>query len=323
MVPGRHAQFFLFFFGHKMNRSGQVRGGKRARGLCDCAKPSLPGYMVQFIYVEAVNLQFSPSSKGFDSLLCLHWLTPIFILPGRKLLKIAYCGLLRKTRRNTCELAPSQKVKQTAEELWKFDFKGKYSQRQTHCTVITQCTQYREYLVFSYCSKKCPPVNNPWQPWHPESCSYTPSNHLWFLVLTKKIHCLSWLCGAELPEMPWFICYVWLQFLVPEGPHSVTTVKAQLLFCSQRIWYPLFDRHSICGNCSLSLALCLSFLLSLDPSFCSIFLLKSKLFSKQKNLILSKRVLSCSAVSKLSAWLISFHFYMAFCPDKINGLSQV
>lgn len=33
-------------------------------------------------------------------------------------------------------------------------------------------------------NKKHPTVNKPGQPWHPESFSYTPSNHLWFLVLT-------------------------------------------------------------------------------------------------------------------------------------------
>lgn len=46
-VPGRHAQFSV----RKMNRSGQVRGGKRARGRSDCAKLFLPGYMVQLIYL--------------------------------------------------------------------------------------------------------------------------------------------------------------------------------------------------------------------------------------------------------------------------------
>lgn len=60
--PGRHAQFSV----KKISRSEQVRGGKSVRGLCDSAiLPSfpLPGYMVQLICLEAVNLQFNSSSE--------------------------------------------------------------------------------------------------------------------------------------------------------------------------------------------------------------------------------------------------------------------
>lgn len=98
--------------------------------------------------------------------------------------------------------------------------------------------------------------------------------------------------------MLWFIFCVWLQFLLPEGPQSVTTVKVQLLFSSLRIWYPFvlqpfnqWERYSLPRASSLWLSFCW----------------KSKLFSKQENPILSKRALSCSAVSRSSAWLISFH----------------
>lgn len=120
-----------------------------------------------------------------------------------------------------------------------------------------------------------------------------------------KTHWLSRLCGAALPEMPWFICYVWLQFLLLEGPHSITTFTAQLLFGSRRTWYPLFDGHSICGNFSQSLSLFQSLSLLLDSTCCYVFMLKVKLLSKQENLILHKRASSCSAISNVID-LISF-----------------
>lgn len=63
-------------------------------GASVTAKPFLPGYLVQFIYLQAPNLQFSPSSKGCDLLGCSGWLTHVFISPCRKYLKLAYCGLL-------------------------------------------------------------------------------------------------------------------------------------------------------------------------------------------------------------------------------------
>lgn len=86
-------------------------------------------------------------------------------------------------------------------------------------------------------------------------------------------------------------------------------------------------RHSICGNFpSLSLSVFfLKFLL--DPPFCDVFLLKSKLFSKQKKpqkISFSLNV-PCLVALSPSCRLDWFHLicYIAFCHDKINGLSQV
>lgn len=58
MVPGR--QFFCV-------RNEQDRGGRRVGRLRGSAKRSLPGRMVQFIYLQAVNLLLRPLSRGFDS----------------------------------------------------------------------------------------------------------------------------------------------------------------------------------------------------------------------------------------------------------------
>lgn len=245
-----------------------------------------------------------------------------------------------------CILWPSGEFRKPKESVWTHSVLDKWnkkyflqeSENEKSCGNLTSkanihwdkhaiITQYNImhsnviFLCFPCC--KCPPVKKPEQPWHTESCSYTPSNHLWFLVLTKKTHCLSWLCGAELPEMPWFICYVWLQFLLPEGPHSVTTVKAQLLFCSQRIWYPLFDRHSICGNCSLShspsVFLYSCSILRSAPSFCW-----NPNSSANKRISFSVSVPHLAVLSP-NCRLDWFHFicYTALCLDKINGLSQV
>lgn len=135
-------------------------------------------------------------------------------------------------------------------------------------------------------------LTNKRRQWHPESCSYTQSNHLWFLVLTKKnTLCLSWLCGgrASWDSVIYLLCLS--AVLIAWGAWPVTTVKAQLLCCSQRIRYPLFDRHSICGNYFLSLSL---FFFSEPLSWRSVFVSKSKLCDKQDYPILRKRASSCN-----------------------------
>lgn len=112
-------------------------------GASVTAKPFLPGYLVQFIYLQAANLQFSPSSKGCDLLGCSGWLTHVFISPCRKYLKLAYCGLLGSSRNptKTVNWLDFRKEKQKVHrvrasvrrtDLWKIVFTGKYPQRKTY-----------------------------------------------------------------------------------------------------------------------------------------------------------------------------------------------
>lgn len=114
-LPGRHAQLSV----KKWTGVGKSEVEKEWEDLCDSAKLSLPGYMVQIIYLEAVNLQFSPSSKGFDLLLCLDWLTHIFSLLYRKFIEIlgSLLGSLWNPKQK-CVNSESQKSETKIEEMW-------------------------------------------------------------------------------------------------------------------------------------------------------------------------------------------------------------
>lgn len=143
---------------------------------------------------------------------------------------------------------------------------------------------------------------------------YTPSNHLWFLLLARKTHCLSELCGTGLPEMLWFICYVCLQYLSPEG-----------LPLSQRLRHNCsahreFDILCLTGTQSVGTLLSFSRLIPRSaPSSCW-----NPNSSANKKISFSRSVPRLVALSP-NHCLDWFHFICntVFCPDKINGLSQV
>lgn len=142
-------------------------------------------------------------------------------------------------------------------------------------------------------------TSNPGQPWHPESCSYTPSNHLWFLVLTKKkkkptafLGCVvqSFLRCRDLFVM--FDCSSYcLRGLAPSQ-----RLRHNCCFAHRG-----FDTLCLTDIQSVGTVLSLCVFTTLTPSAALLCFLAENLLGKQENPLLCKRASSCSAVSKLSA----------------------
>lgn len=148
---------------------------------------------------------------------------------------------------------------------------------------------------------------------HPE-CSYMPSNHLWFLVLTeKKENPLPFLVvwwGASWNAVIYLLCLIAVLIAWGASLHHNCLGTIVILLAEDLISLCFTDIQSV-GTFPLSLSLCLFFKILARPSFlwCLFVEIQTLQQTKKasKNLILSKRALSCSAVSKLSAWLISFN----------------
>lgn len=140
--------------------------------------------------------------------------------------------------------------------------------------------------MFPTVERKLSSSNNPERPWHLKSCSYTPSNHLWFLVLTKKptafLGCVvqSFLRCRDLFVM--FDCSSYCR----RGLAPSQRLRHNCCFAHRG-----FDTLCLTDIQSVGTALSLSLSYSRFGSpFCSVFLLKSKLLSKQFSLSVPRLV---------------------------------
>lgn len=171
--------------------------------------------------------------------------------------------------------------------------------------------------MFSYFSKKCPPVSShdTQNPAH-RKLTFT-SNRLWFFLclLQKNPHCLSWLCGDELPEMLWFIFLCSTAVLMAWGAsiyHKLLRYK-----CCLAHW----GFHILSFTAIQSVGTFYSY--SSHLSEMSFFVeIPNSSANKKISFPISVPHLVALSPSRRLDWF-NFVCYMAFCHNKINGFSQV